>query len=86
MSAPATTQSLKLGFPIRHAGKEITEVTLRRPKVADVITAQRGASTPAEIELAMVAQIIGLPQDAVAQMDLGDYMAVQNALKTMATG
>ena len=54
--------------------------------MADVIAAQRGASTPAEIELAMVAQIIGLPQDAVAQMDLGDYMAIQTTLKTMATG
>lgn len=86
MSAPATTQSLKLNFPIRHAGKEIAEVTLRRPKVTDIITAQRGASTPAEIELAMVAQVIGLPQDAVAQMDLADYLAIQNALKTMANG
>ena len=75
MSAPATTQSLKLNFPIRHAGKEIAEITLRRPKVADVIAAQRGASTPAEIEIAMV-----------AQMDLGHDMAVQNALKTMANG
>jgi hypothetical protein len=86
MSAPSTTQSLKLAFPIRHAGKEITEVAIRRPKVADVIAAQRGASTPGEIELAMVAQIVGLPQDAVAQMDLADYMAIQAALKAMAGG
>ena len=75
MPAPSPATVLKLGFPVWQPGQHMTEVTIRRPKVADIIAAQRGASTPAEIEIAMV-----------AQMDLGHDMAVQNALKTMANG
>jgi hypothetical protein len=44
-------------------------------ETADHFAPGRGTGTPADIELAMV-----------AQMDLGDYMAVQNALKTVASG
>lgn len=64
MLAATTIQPLGLCFPIRPAGQDIAEFASRHAKEADVMTAQLGAGIPAEIKLAMI-----------AQMDLGDDIA-----------
>lgn len=73
--------TVKLGQPIEHAGETLAEVRLRRPRVADMMEMQRKGGTPADMELHMVSMLSGLPLDAIGQLDMQDYSAVQAALR-----
>ena len=83
MSARQVT-TMKLAFPIEHEGRRIAEVPIRRPKVADMLEMQRRGGDAAAMELTMVSLLTGLPAEAVAELDMQDYTAIQAALRGFA--
>jgi hypothetical protein len=74
---------IDLSFPIEHDGRRITNVTIRRPRVGDMLEMQRKGGDAAGMELTMVALLTGLPPEAISEMDMKDYNAIQAALRTM---
>ncbi|MEG9884000.1 MAG: phage tail assembly protein [Hyphomicrobiales bacterium] len=50
------TQTIKLDYPIAQDGQTIEEIALRRPKVRDMLAANKGASGEAEKEIRMFRQ------------------------------
>lgn len=71
------TQTIKLDFPI--ADKE--ELTMRRPKVADKLAAERssGKSSGGAFEVALFARLIGVNPADMEEMDDVDYDKCQDA-------
>ena len=82
MSQP-TTMTIELAYPITHDGKTMKSLTLRRPTVSDVMSANRDAEGPADVELRMVSGLSGLSADVVGKLDMQDYNAVQQVLRGM---
>lgn len=74
------TSELKLSEPIEHAGKTITTLNVRRPKVADMLAAQKASANEPERELNLIAVLTGLPRAAIEKLDMRDYMALQRKL------
>jgi hypothetical protein len=71
---------IKLDYPIKAEGREITEIKLRRPRVQDVVAARKGKADEAEQETQLIANLAGLPPSAILDLDLADYKKLQEVL------
>ncbi|UWF67375.1 MULTISPECIES: phage tail assembly protein [unclassified Brucella] len=72
MSEPV---KVKLSTTYKLAGVETDEITIREPKVADLITVERvanGGGNNAVLTL-MIAQLSGATQPEIAQFSISDY-------------
>ncbi|PKL94627.1 MAG: phage tail assembly protein [Gammaproteobacteria bacterium HGW-Gammaproteobacteria-8] len=70
-------ETLKLVFPFDHKGQHLAEVTMRRPKVGDMLVARKGKGDDAEQELMLFASLTGVPPEAFQEMDMLDYQKLQ---------
>jgi len=84
-SAHRPSITLHLSYPVSHDGKAISELTLRRPTVADQLASVEGGGGVAGIELRMVSILSGVPVEALHSIDFGDYMKIQAALRDLVT-
>ncbi len=82
-SAHRPSITVHLSYPVSHDGKAISELTLRRPTVADQLASVEGGGGVAGIELRMVSILSGVPVEALHGIDFGDYMKVQAALRDL---
>ena len=69
-----------LDYPIDFEGGKLTKITLRRAKVADVVSSQKGKAEDAEKEVRLLAALAGLPQSAIEDLDVSDYKKLQTEL------
>jgi len=74
--------TMKLKHPIQVDGREVGELTLRRPKVRDMIVADKAGGTDAEKEVRVFSNLCEVPPSAIEEMDLADYGALQEAYKS----
>ena len=70
---------IKLKHPITVDGVEVQELTMRRPKVRDMIAAEKGAGSDAEKELRMFSNLCEITPQTIEEMDMIDYKAMQEA-------
>ncbi len=75
------TQTIKLDYPIAAEGRTIDEITLRRPKVRDMLAADGLAGSEAEKEIRMFANLAEMTPATIEALDLADYQALQEAYK-----
>ena len=68
---------ITLDYPIQLEGKELSEITLRRPKVSDVVAVRKSKRDEAEQEVSLIASLSGLPPSAIESIDLADYKKLQ---------
>lgn len=69
---------IKLKYPFKHAGMELTEITLRRPKVKDYLTAKKvGGNDDSEAEIALFASLTGVEPNVLEELDMLDYKKLQ---------
>lgn len=68
-------QVFPLAVPVEHRGTTYTELAVRRPKVKDLIAAER---QPGEIgrEASLLSICAGVPFAMVGEMDVGDYRSI----------
>lgn len=71
---------IKLDHPIDFEGAKLSEIILRRPKVADVTAARKGNKDEAEQEVQLMAKLAGLPPSAIEELDIADYKKLQEVL------
>lgn len=69
-----------LDFPITVEGREIKEITLRRPTVRQARDARKKHKDPADQEIGLIAELSGLPPSAIEDLDVGDYTKLQEIL------
>lgn len=73
-------ETITLDHPIDFEGRKLSEITLRRPKVSDARDARKKHKDAADQEIALVAQLSGLPPAAIEDLDIGDYAKIQEVL------
>jgi hypothetical protein len=71
---------VKLASPVIVDGKEVIEISLRRPKVRDRLAVERSSASDAEKEVQLIANLAELPVEAIEDIDLADYAKLQRAL------
>lgn len=80
-------RSIQLQFPIKDGeGKDITELKIRRAKVADIKQMSNFKGTDADKEIYMLSLLTGLVPEDFDAMDIVDYAKVQAALADMQKG
>lgn len=80
------TATVKLEYPIDNNGQTITELTLRRPNVGDMVTAEKVAGKNAgEIEFngILCACCADIPWPAFRQIDVADSDRIAAAVKEL---
>lgn len=65
-------KTIELDFPIQLADRQLSEVTMRRPRMADFLKHDK-ARSPLEKEFGMIADLCGLTGDDLEKMDCCDY-------------
>jgi hypothetical protein len=71
---------VKLANPVKIDGKDIMELSLRRPKVRDRLAVERSSASDAEKEVQLIANLAELPVEVIEDTDLADYAELQRAL------
>jgi hypothetical protein len=73
-------QTIELQYPINIDGQKVTNISLRRPKVLDRLLSEKSTGTEAEKEVRFIANLCGMAPDQIEQLDMSDYVRVQEAL------
>lgn len=73
---------IKLTQPITADNVEHSFIVLRRPKVKDRLIVERMGTNDAEKEVTLIANLSGLPKEAVEEIDLSDYAQIQEQLQS----
>lgn len=71
---------ITLTYPITFDGLPIQQIALRRPTVGDHLTVQKMTASDAEKEIRLMANLSELPPEALYQLDMKDYAALQQVL------
>ena len=70
-------EKITLSHPIEWNGTKVTALSMRRPKVRDMIAADKLKGNPGEKEAAMFANLCEIEPDMIAELDLVDYRRLQ---------
>ncbi len=74
-------QKIKLENPIKIDGVEVHEISLRRPKVRDLLVSDKKNISESELEINLIANLAEVSPEAIQELDLCDYMKIQKWLK-----
>lgn len=72
---------IKLEEPIKIDGVEVKEISLRKPKVRDLIAAGKKTISDAEREVVLIANLAEVSIETIQDLDLRDYMKIQKWLQ-----
>ncbi|MEI8293011.1 MAG: phage tail assembly protein [bacterium] len=81
MASKKSTVEIALDFPIKIEGVECSRLTLRRPKVGDMLAAEEGSKgqSEQETEILAFANLCMVTPAEIRDLDLGDYKKLQKA-------
>jgi len=77
----AQNVDIKLAFPLSDGGQVIDKLSMRRPKVRDMLGGAQAGGSDAEAEVRLFAGLCDITPELVEGMDLLDYQALQDAYK-----
>ena len=75
------TADIDLLVPVDANGQRFERVTMRRPKVKDMIESANGAANDSDNELNLIAVLTGINPEDLKEFDGSDYLAMQDKLK-----
>lgn len=80
-------KTINLKYPVTHDGKEVAQVTVRRPKVKDIRKIEENPDiSDVDRGALMIAQLCDLPVEVVDEMDAEDFMALSEASSAFLPG
>lgn len=65
---------------VTHNGATYAELNIREATVGDQLAVFKPGMSQAEVELALIAHLSGVPKEVIAKVRLGDYQAIQKVL------
>ena len=74
-------EKIKLDNPIKIDGVEVHEISLRAPKVRDLIAAGKKNISESEREVNLIANLAEVSPEVIQDLDLRDYLKIQNWLQ-----
>lgn len=72
-----TSSSIKLDFPIDSDGVKTDKLTMRRPKVGDMLASDKSETSEAAKEIALFCNLCEVSPSVIHDMDLKDYQKMQ---------
>jgi phage terminase small subunit len=75
------TVKISLKHPVKVDGRETTELSMRRPKVRDMMLSDRPKVSDAEKELTLFASLLGISPDDLQELDMADYLTIQETYR-----
>lgn len=72
--------TIALDFPVQLADRKLTEITMRRPVMKDMLAHKVGANSGLKEDMALVAALCNLVPDELEQLDTCDYEKLQDQL------
>ncbi|HBG94701.1 MAG TPA: phage tail assembly protein [Chromatiaceae bacterium] len=72
--------TIKLRYPLRVNGQEVTEIQLRRPKVRDRLAVEKMSASQAEKEVRFIANLCEMAPDEIEELDMADYTKIQETV------
>ena len=73
---------IKLSHPVVSDGTELRVLSLRRPKVRDVLLAAKIGGTDEEKEIRVLANLCEVAPDVVEELDMADYKRLQDGYRS----
>jgi len=70
-------ETITLKHPITVDGETLNELTLRRPKVRDMLAADKQSGSDAEKEIRTFANLCEVAPSVIEELDMADYQALQ---------
>jgi hypothetical protein len=70
-----------LKYPVTADGTTLNHLALRRPKVADLLHAEKRGGSDAEKEISQIASLAGVAPSVIEALDMADYLAVQKIVQ-----
>ena len=70
-------KKIELDYPVTVGGKEIKQITMRRPKVIDQKAANKSATTDEDRETVLFANLCEVSPEIIDELDMLDYQKVQ---------
>jgi hypothetical protein len=74
-------EKIKLEEPIKIDGVLVHELSLRRPKVRDLLIASKKETSESEREVNLIANLAEVPAESIKDLDMRDYLKIQEELK-----
>lgn len=71
-------ETITLKYPLDSG---LATLTLRRPKVRDMIASDKAKGTDADKEIALFANLAEISPEEIAALDMADYKQLQEAYK-----
>ena len=75
------SNTITLKHPVTVAGTVYQTLTMRRPKVRDMLTSDRAGGSDAEREIRTFANLCEVATEVVEELDLADYQQLQQAYR-----
>jgi len=72
---------VKLAHPVEAEGRTLDRLLMRRPRVRDMLAAEKRSGSDAEKEVAMFASLCEVAPSVIESLDLADYQALQEAYR-----
>jgi len=79
MSTEKNGQTITLDYPVTINGQEVSQLFLRRAKVADQRAMAKNSGTDADKEIAMFANLLNIAPNEVDLLDVKDYQKITEA-------
>lgn len=73
-----SAELIKLKYPLETG---LATISLRRPKVRDMLASDKTKGSDAEKEIALFANLSELSPDEISSLDMADYKQIQEAYK-----
>lgn len=70
---------IELQTPVKMAGVDVSELTMRAPKVRDMIAVRKIPGSDVEQEVALFANLCQVTPAAIEELDMRDYKKLQDA-------
>ncbi|MBQ3565323.1 MAG: phage tail assembly protein [Alphaproteobacteria bacterium] len=74
-------QKFKLTKPVKFDGVEVHEISLREPKVRDLIAISRKNLSDLERDVHLLANLGEISTETIENLEIADYLKIQNWLR-----
>ncbi len=71
------SETIELKHPITLNGEDLQHLCLRRPKVRDMLAADKASGSDAEKEVRVFANLCEVAPTVIEELDIADYQALQ---------
>jgi len=70
-------ETVVLKYPVTVDGVPLQELAVRRPKVRDLLAAEKAGAGQAAQEIRLFANLCEVPPGTIEELDMADYRALQ---------